>query len=453
MRPIVPVRWAEGMFLTPQHFQQSDLYQDTRLTYHLKSLNTFHWGVFRLQLDADALENMILRVDRCEITLPDGLVIDYPESAIVDEESFQDEFPGTASSLGVYLTLRALNPEEGITERYDQRTVACRDLLFRDNEAQIDFLIPSAKLLFCTSSDDDRLTGRQSIKIAEIRRTGRTSPRFELSPHYYPPALSLHAAPGLVGLVNEIVERLCSASRLFGQFRRERGPEAIGYGVGDLEQLLARQMLNQYIPALMNSIANECIHPYVVYGLLAELRGALTSYWPEEESSDFPPYNHEDLAGCYGAICESIRQLLERLLPTHYLELPLVRDANYRFQTEIEESVFGRANAFILALRPAVPENELLKRMETQAKLSSINDMHQLVGYADRGVPLQHMPIPPAEIPRYAGYTYFRCDINDPRWRRIRNDSAFSFFLADAEPAMEGRLFVILSKREFRPPT
>lgn len=439
------------MFLTPQHFQQGDLYQDARLGYHLRALNSFHWGVLRLDVDVDALENMILRVDRCEAILPDGLVLSFPDGAIIDEESFQDEFPVTANSVGVHLTLRSLNPEEGITERYDQRVQSCRDLLLRDNEAQLDFLVPRAKLLFCTSADDERLGGRQSLKIAEIQRTGRTSPRFELAPHYYPPALSLHAAAGLVGQVNEIVERLCSASRLFGQFRRERGPEAIGYGVGDLEQLLARQMLNQYIPALMNGVSNAGVHPYSVYGLLAELRGALTSYWPEEESSDFPVYDHDDLASCFGTVCDSIRRLLERLLPTHYLELPLQREQSFRFQTPLEESIFPRASAFVLAVRSSVAEPELLRRVETQAKLSSISDMHQLVGYADRGVLLQHLPIPPAEIPRYAGYTYFRCDTNAPLWRRVRSDATFSFFLADAEPDTECRLFVILSKREYRP--
>jgi hypothetical protein len=31
------VSWTEGMFLKPHHFQQSDLFQDARLAYHLRS--------------------------------------------------------------------------------------------------------------------------------------------------------------------------------------------------------------------------------------------------------------------------------------------------------------------------------------------------------------------------------------------------------------------------------
>lgn len=452
MKAYNPVRWAEGMFLTPQHFQQADLFQESRLWYHLSAINAFHWGAFSLEIDEDALENMVLRVNRCEVVLPDGQILDFPESAIIEEESFQDEFPATANELSVYLTLRAFNPEDGILERYDRRTSTRRDLLIRDNESDIDFLVPKGKLLFCLSSEDERLTGREVLKLAEIRRTGRTSPRFEISPHYFPAALSLQACTSLVSLLSEIIERLCAASRLFGQFRRERGPEAIGYGVGDLEQLLARQMINQYVPALRNAIENESVHPYPVYSLLTELRGALSSYWPEEDPADYPPYAHDDLAGCYGAVCDSIRVYLERLLPTHYVEIPLTRDENSRFQTELEESIFPRATSFVLALHGTVQESELCARMETQAKLTSIDDMKELVGFADRGVPVHHMPLPPAEIPRYAGFVHFQVDTAAPLWRRVRESGTFSFLLPDAEPDMEGRLFVILRKQDFGAP-
>jgi type VI secretion system protein ImpJ len=450
MKTVTPVRWSEGMFLKPQHFQQADLYQDARLFYHLRTLNPFHWGVFKLRVDAEALENMLLRVEHCEAVLPDGLILDFPESVLLEEASFQDEFAATASSLGVFLAVRALDVDGAFVERFGQRGEARRDLLMRDNEGIIDFLIPQAKIVFAQSADDERLAGYESVKVCEIRRTGRTSPRFELSPQYFPPALSLHAAPGLVGAVNEIVERLCAASRVLGQHRRERGPEAIGYGVGDLEQLLARQMLNQYVPALQNSIANDCVHPYVVYGLLAELRGALTSYWPEEEAWSFPPYDHADLARCFGTLCEAIRRLLERLLPVHYLELVLTRD-HFQFSTELEETVFARGNAYFLALHANVPEDALRKRIESQAKVSSVADMVQLVNFADRGVPLRFTPIPPAEIPRYAGYVYFQVDVADRRWSRVKDAASFAFYLADAEADMEARLFVVLSQRDRRP--
>jgi type VI secretion system protein ImpJ len=77
--------------------------------------------------------------------------------------------------------------------------------------------------------------------------------------------------------------------------------------------------------------------------------------------------------------------------------------------------------------------------------------MRQLVGFADRGVPLRHLPVPPAEIPRYAGYVYFQLDTADRRWVRVKDGGSFAFYLADAEPDLESRLFVVLGRRERTP--
>src|SRR5262249_34707089 len=149
-------------------------------------------------------------------------------------------FPPAANALDVYLTVQSLGGEKGAAERFVREAEMRRDLLLRDNEASVEFLVPRAQLVFAVGRADERLAGPPSLRIAQVRRTGRQVPRFELAPGYAPPALSLRAAPALDGTVKEVLERLCAASRTFGQFRRERGPEALGYGVGDLEQLLAR---------------------------------------------------------------------------------------------------------------------------------------------------------------------------------------------------------------------
>jgi type VI secretion system protein ImpJ len=447
MKTLTAVSWSEGMFLKPHHFQQADLYQDARLAYHLRSLDALHWGVMKLRVDPDALENMVFRVLACEAVLPDGLVVRAPEDAVVEERSFQDEFAPVANALDVYLTVRTLGLDGGGGDRFVRETEARRDLFLRDNEAAIEFLVPRAQLLFATGAADERLQGLQSLRLAQIRRTGRTTPRFELSPHYAPPAISLHASPVLLRAVNQVLERLAAASRTFGQFQRERGQDRLGYGVGDFEQLLARQMVNQYIPALQHALRNESVHPFVVYGRLAELRGALTSYFPEEEAAAFPPYEHADLGGCFGRLAEDVRRLLERLLPVHYVELPLARQ-DFQFSTPLDESLFARTGAWVLALQGGAGEDALRKRIETTAKVTSIADMPKLVNFADRGVPLRFAPQPPAEIPRYAGWSYFLVDTADSRWRRIRDDATFAFHLVDAEADVEARLFAVLSERE-----
>jgi type VI secretion system protein ImpJ len=445
MRTIAPVSWAEGMFLKPHHLQQADLFQDARLAYHLRVLNGYHWGVAKLRIDVDALENMMFRVVTCEAVLPDGLVVRAPDDAVVEERSFQDEFPPAAAALDVYLTVKALAGDAAGADRYVRESETRRDLLMRDNDAPIEFLVPRAQLLFAAGPADERLAGLQWLKIAQVRRTGRQVPRFELVPGFVPAALCLQASPGLARAVTDVLERLVAASTTFGQFRRARGPDALGYGVGDLEQLLARVTINQYAPALMHALLNDGIHPYAAYGLLAGLRGALTSYFPDEDVSAFPPYEHTDLGGCFAQLGDEVRRLLERLLPQHYVELPLERTQDI-FATPIEESLFGRTSVWVLGLH-GIGEEAVRRRMN-DAKVTSTQDMPQLVNYASNGVPVRYLVQPPAQIPRYAGWTYFEVDAGDSRWKRIKEDASFALHLVNAEPSLEGRLFAVLSERE-----
>src|SRR4029450_13491769 len=137
MKTLAPVSWTEGMFLKPHHFQQSDLFQDARLAYHLRTLNPFYWGVATMRVDPDALENMILRVTACDAVLPDGLVISYPSDARIAERSLPADFPPAAAALDVYLALRALASDGRSADRFARETERRGDLLLRDNETEI----------------------------------------------------------------------------------------------------------------------------------------------------------------------------------------------------------------------------------------------------------------------------------------------------------------------------
>ena len=61
-------------------------------------------------------------------------------------------------------------------------------------------------------------------------------------------------------------------------------------------------------------------------------------------------------------------------------------------------------------------------------------------------MPLKFLDYPPAEIPRYAGFLYYQVDIADRRWGRVKEGNSFAFYLADAEPDLEARLFVVLGR-------
>jgi len=121
MKPPGAVRWSEGMFLRPQHFQQGDLFHAEHSRYLVGVLHPFPWGVRRCSIDTDALENEILRMEECELILPDGLVVRYPQAAESTERSFKDSFAPSMEALGVYVCVHALDERHGGLQRYGTR--------------------------------------------------------------------------------------------------------------------------------------------------------------------------------------------------------------------------------------------------------------------------------------------------------------------------------------------
>ncbi|WP_290004270.1 type VI secretion system baseplate subunit TssK [Faucicola atlantae] len=66
------VVWSEGIFITPQHFQQQERYFEERINETFKSLHAFYYGVLDIQFDKSALTQGIIKVTRLTAVLKDG---------------------------------------------------------------------------------------------------------------------------------------------------------------------------------------------------------------------------------------------------------------------------------------------------------------------------------------------------------------------------------------------
>jgi hypothetical protein len=78
MEPLRPVRWREGMFVRPHHFQQFDLYLEARQIAFFQSLVGNGWGLARMELAEDLLANYTFEVKSLRAIMPDGTLVDVP---------------------------------------------------------------------------------------------------------------------------------------------------------------------------------------------------------------------------------------------------------------------------------------------------------------------------------------------------------------------------------------
>lgn len=76
---IQKVIWHEGMFLTPQHFQQHERYIENIISDYSTHSFPLRHGFIRLEFDEVALERRELSIKQCLAILPDGTLVDIPK--------------------------------------------------------------------------------------------------------------------------------------------------------------------------------------------------------------------------------------------------------------------------------------------------------------------------------------------------------------------------------------
>ena len=86
---------------------------------------------------------------------------------------------------------------------------------------------------------------------------------------------------------------------------------------------------------------------------MLKLGGALCTFAFESHPRDLPLYDHRNLRKCFGALDDHIRMHLETIVPTQYLEIPLVKRADFFYESEVTDQrcldrarwIFARALA------------------------------------------------------------------------------------------------------------
>ncbi|HNJ42024.1 MAG TPA: type VI secretion system baseplate subunit TssK, partial [Acidobacteriota bacterium] len=103
--------WAEGMRITPHHFQQWDHHVDDQLTARIQALIHYGWGMSEIGINREAIANGHIVIDRLTGLLPDGMWFHLPESEpCPPARNFKEMFPPTESQLDVYLAIPRRQP-------------------------------------------------------------------------------------------------------------------------------------------------------------------------------------------------------------------------------------------------------------------------------------------------------------------------------------------------------
>ncbi|MBX3460354.1 MAG: type VI secretion system baseplate subunit TssK [Planctomycetes bacterium] len=429
------VLWSEGMFLTPQHFQQWDRYYENLIQQRIRALAPLGYGLRELQINEEGLANGEFILSRAGGILPDGLVVDVPGTDDAPaSRSIGEHYTAEREKLGVYLAAPIV-PDQGVSQapggfhdgrptRFKGRSLEIRDDNGQGAKREIGVAGTHLRLLF----DGESLDNHSWVRIAELGRTSTGG--FTLSESYVPPLLHIGASPRLMLNLRKVLEILATKSTEFARQRRNRGAGLASFSMAESASFWLLHTVNGAIPPLQHAYTTGNWHPERLYIEMARLCGYMYTFAGEGHPKDVNAYSHEDLAGTFARLEARLRELLDTIIPTKCTNIPLNRTRDNMYVASIQdERVLEPQGALFIAVMADVPAEKVVREAPLKFKISSQDRVDQLITAALRGISVRHSPAPPPEIPVQPGRNYFQVDKTGDHWDAVRESRSMAFYL------------------------
>jgi type VI secretion system protein ImpJ len=447
MKQLQPVLWTKGTFLTPQHLQLQDRFLEDSLNFRLQALKFCAWGFSEVVLDQELLADGQLAISRASGIFPDGLLFDIPGSDQPPPSKALAEFfdPGVRD-LDIYLTVPDYR-EKGLNvsavgqnggSRYLAEITTVRDENTGAGEKPVQIARKNLRLLAANETRE----GNSGLRIANVQRTEAGA--FRLNTRFVPPLLEVRASDHLLALVNGLLEILSAKSSQLATGRRQKNLSLADFTASDIANFWLLYTVNSHIPVLSHLLQGQRCHPEELFSALTALGASLTTFSTTIRPRDLPLYDHLNLSKVFTDLDEKLRLLLETVVPTNVVSLPLKHVNNTIYATAIDQDKYLNNTRMYLAISAETVEDSIIRKVPQMVKVCSATHIEQLISNALPGVTLTHLPNPPSAIPVKMKYQYFSLNQSGAAWESVTRARNFAAHVPGDFPNPQMELLILL---------
>jgi type VI secretion system protein ImpJ len=448
MRQLQPVVWSKGVFLSPQHLQAQDRFFEDSLRFLSGALSFANWGFSELQIDPAGLSEGRLSVSLATGIFPDGLMLDTPGSDAPPASRTLDKcFPEGIKSCAFYLAVPQDRPgginvalqRGGASTRFYSELQMLRD----ENSSGVEKPVSLARKNLQILAEGESLEGSVLLPLAQVEKTEAGG--YRLDQKYVPPTLNVKGNEILSGILRGEIETLVARSGQLAGARRQRNQSLADFSASDIANFWLLYTMNVHLPVLRHMLDANQVHPEGLYLQMLSLAGALTTFSPKIEPRDLPRYEHEKLGQCFLALDATIAELLETVVPSNFVALPLKLLRGNIYATAIDKDRYFENSRPYLAISSDLTEADLIARIPGLAKACSATHIEQLVRQALPGLKLTHVPVPPRAIPVKLRYQYFNIEKTGPVWEAVVRARNFAVYVPGEIPNPEMELIFLFA--------
>jgi type VI secretion system protein ImpJ len=457
MKYLSRVVWSEGMYLGPHHFQAQSRYFEDSIHFAAHSLWFEPWGLIAGQFDHEALQNGTVSLLHARGLFRDGLPFHIPECDPAPEpRQIAEIFPPTRDSVTVYLAVpprrpdglnclipESSRPQPGVRARFQAEAHTLHDETTGRDEKTVHVGRKNFELLLDIELKDDA-EPLETLAVARVTRDG--SGRFIYDPQFVPPCVDISASERIMALLRRLIEILEEKSATYARPKSGDKRTWSEFATRDIANFWLLHTVNEALAPLRHIYLSRRGHPEQLYSEMLRLGGALCTFGVDSHPSSLPLYNHEALDRCFADLDLHIRQHLETIAPTQFVQISLKKRAEYFYEGAITDQRCVGVSRWIFAIRSPVGEANLIAKAPQLVKLSSKQFLPELVKRAMPGLTLTHLPVPPAQIPSRVDFQYFSVTKAGGLWDHIVTTRQLGLYVPADLPSPDVELYVILDQ-------
>lgn len=459
------------MYLAPHHFQAQRRHVEDTVVRTVDALVPFAYGVTAVALDAEALAGGTLAVDHVHGVLPDGTVVAVPESDPKPEAvSLATHFSPDRDAHVVHLVLPAWREDAANVRladrgavtgsgwgtngnangsaddtRFDETTTSVRDETSGLESAPVRFAIKRLRLALDSEISPSDVT----LPLARLRRDG--AGHFVVDPDFVPPALRIGGSERLMSILRNVVGMLEAKGGALAASMSIAPTPAGGVApaayVGN--ELATRWLLHAVRSAegpLRHLLHTRRSHPEHLWSELSRLAGALCTFSLTTQARDLPPYDHDDLGGCFASLERHLQEHLDVVIASRAVVIPLAKATDLLYVATINDPrCFEPGTRWFLGVRSSLGAAETALRAPQMLKVCARKFVLELVRRAFPGMDITHVPAPPPALAPRPELTYFEITLAGPCAQGLRDTQEVGVYVPDAVPGAVLELAIVVA--------
>lgn len=434
------VIWLEGMFLQPQHFQQSDRYFESLIQEKTKAIDKNLWGFSTVQVDTQLLSLGKIGIDFAQAFFQDGTPINIPaKDHRPDPFLVPEGMDNTILYLGLPMQQKSAEAgDENSQEPYRYR-VNSKDL--KDNTvgniqiAEVQLGSVECKIL----SEHDDKTGYHCLQFAKVHES-RSNQNISLELDFFPTCLDIRASHKLTQCVTEFHGLLSyRAEMLAGRLTDNQQA-----GTAEIVDFMLLQLVNRYESLLHYFLHKSPLHPEYLFLVLSQLLGEMATFTHDKRRPPEPPiYVHERPFETFQPIIKELRHALSMVLEQNATSIPLIDRSHGLWIGQFPEKDLIHNCDFILAVYADLPVENIRTNFTPQVKIASVEQIRTFVSRQLQGIDIHPIAVAPRQIPYHANFSYFSINTQHELWGSLDRSGGIAIHIGCHLPGLKLELWAI----------